>query len=171
MKSLSCVRLSATPWTAVHQAPPSMRFSRREYWSGLPLLSALSPLPLSNFVVVVVVEMLSYVWLLWSWNPLGSSFREYWQQPCKTGIVHLIFLKRTVCSEKCIYWLRKAGRPFHDIHWASVRLLKGMPSSFQQKRLFPYSNTPRRFWFFSWDGISDLWVAVSKTLFLRSWRT
>ena len=38
-KSLSCVRLLATPWTAAHQAPPSMRFSRQEYWSGVPLLS------------------------------------------------------------------------------------------------------------------------------------
>ena len=27
---------SATPWTVVHQAPPSMRFGRQENWSGLP---------------------------------------------------------------------------------------------------------------------------------------
>ena len=33
------VRLSATPWTAAHQAPLSMGFSRREYWSGLPFPS------------------------------------------------------------------------------------------------------------------------------------
>ena len=43
VKSLSCVRLSATPWTAAHQAPPSMGFSRQEYWSGLPLPSLNSP--------------------------------------------------------------------------------------------------------------------------------
>ena len=36
VKSLSCVRLSATPWTVAHQAPPSMGFSRQEYWSGMP---------------------------------------------------------------------------------------------------------------------------------------
>ena len=35
VKSLSCVRLFATPWTVVYQAPPSMGFSRQEYWSGL----------------------------------------------------------------------------------------------------------------------------------------
>ena len=35
-KSLSRVRLFATPWTAAHQAPLSVRFSRQEYWSGLP---------------------------------------------------------------------------------------------------------------------------------------
>ena len=39
VKSLSRVRPSATPWTAALQAPPSMRFSRQEYWSGMPLLS------------------------------------------------------------------------------------------------------------------------------------
>ena len=35
VKSLSRVRLLATPWTAAHQAPPSMGLSRQEYWSGV----------------------------------------------------------------------------------------------------------------------------------------
>ena len=39
VKSLSHVQLIATPWTAAHQAPPSMGFSRQEYWSGVPLPS------------------------------------------------------------------------------------------------------------------------------------
>ena len=39
VKSLSRVRLLATPWTAAHQAPPPMGFSRQEYWSGVPLPS------------------------------------------------------------------------------------------------------------------------------------
>ena len=38
VKSLSCVRLFATPWTVAHQAPLSIEFSRQEYWSGLPFL-------------------------------------------------------------------------------------------------------------------------------------
>ena len=38
-KSISRVRLLATPWTAAYQAPPSMGFSRQEYWSGVPLPS------------------------------------------------------------------------------------------------------------------------------------
>ena len=33
------VRLLATPWAVAHQAPPSMGFSRQEYWSGVPLPS------------------------------------------------------------------------------------------------------------------------------------
>ena len=39
MKSLSRVRLFATPWTVGYQAPPSLGFSRQEYWSGLPFPS------------------------------------------------------------------------------------------------------------------------------------
>ena len=39
MKSLSRVRLFATPWTAACQAPPPMGFPRQEYWSGLPYLA------------------------------------------------------------------------------------------------------------------------------------
>ena len=40
MKSLSWVQLLVTPWTAAYQAaPPSMGFSRQEYWSGVPLPS------------------------------------------------------------------------------------------------------------------------------------
>ena len=39
VKSLSCVRLFVTPRTAAYQAPPSMGFSRQEYWSGVPLPS------------------------------------------------------------------------------------------------------------------------------------
>ena len=41
VKSLSRVQLLTTPWTAAYQAPPSMGFSRQEYWSGVPLPSPL----------------------------------------------------------------------------------------------------------------------------------
>ena len=39
VKSLSCVRLFATPWTVAYRAPPSVGFSRQEYWSRLPFPS------------------------------------------------------------------------------------------------------------------------------------
>ena len=39
MKSLSHVRFFETPWTVAYQAPPSMGFSRQEYWSGVPFPS------------------------------------------------------------------------------------------------------------------------------------
>ena len=45
VKSLSCVWLVATRWTAAYQAPPSMGFSRQEYWSRVPVPS---PPPMSK---------------------------------------------------------------------------------------------------------------------------
>ena len=41
LDTLSRVQLSATPWTAAYQAPPSMGVSRQEHWSGVPLPSLL----------------------------------------------------------------------------------------------------------------------------------
>ena len=49
VKSLSRVWLLATPWTAAYQAPPSMGFSRQEYWSGLPL-----PSPKTEAIIPVI---------------------------------------------------------------------------------------------------------------------
>ena len=62
VKSLSHVRLLVTPWTAAHQAPPSMRFSRQEYWSGVPLPSPPQKAAPSNKVAI---------YILWSFP--GSS--------------------------------------------------------------------------------------------------
>ena len=45
VKSLSRVQLFVTPWTVAYQAPPSMGFSRQEYWSGLPF-------PYKNVILV-----------------------------------------------------------------------------------------------------------------------
>ena len=52
LKSLSCVRLFSTPWSAAYQAPPSMGFSRQEYWSGVPLPSPFFILLISTPVSV-----------------------------------------------------------------------------------------------------------------------
>ena len=50
VKSLSRVRPSVTPWTAALQAPPSMGFSRQEYWSGVPLPSLEWKIALANYI-------------------------------------------------------------------------------------------------------------------------
>ena len=57
VKSLSHVRLLATPWTAAHQAPSSMGFSRQEYWSGLPLPSPLPLLFTLNFLLFSLYQL------------------------------------------------------------------------------------------------------------------
>ena len=56
VKSLSCFRLLVTPWSAAYQAPPSMGFSRQEYWSGVPLPS---PPPLALFILMLPKAHLS----------------------------------------------------------------------------------------------------------------
>ena len=48
VKSLSRVRLFATPWTVAYQAPLSMGFSRQEYWSGVPLRKLLQEIFLTQ---------------------------------------------------------------------------------------------------------------------------
>ena len=52
VKSLSRVRLFATPWTAAHQTPPSMGFSRQEYWSGVPL-------PSPRSILLSIIKLMS----------------------------------------------------------------------------------------------------------------
>ena len=56
-KSLSRVRLLATPWTAAYQAPPSMGVSRQEYWSGLPVPSLTGGWQSLNCLKKILVEV------------------------------------------------------------------------------------------------------------------
>ena len=67
VKSLSRVRLSATPWTAAYQAPLSMGFSRQEYWSGWPL-----PSPM-GFLVLLISSHYGFLLAIW----FGISFLCY----------------------------------------------------------------------------------------------
>ena len=62
VKFLSRVRLLVTSRTAAHQAPPSMGFSRQEYWSGVP-----SPSPFCGWVVFyfMYVPQLLYPFICW----------------------------------------------------------------------------------------------------------
>ena len=61
VKSLSRVWLFATPWTEAYQAPPSMGFSRQEYWRGLPLPSPNQKITI--YLKVISCEKLSFVLL------------------------------------------------------------------------------------------------------------
>ena len=56
VKLLSRVWVLATPWTAVHQAPPSMGFSRQEYWSGVPLIPSLSHSVVFPYFFALIAE-------------------------------------------------------------------------------------------------------------------
>ena len=109
--SLSHVRLLATPWTTAYQAPPSMGFSRQEYWSRVPLPSPaqghivwakdfktilykqILPLPprVWHRKILCVLSHFSHVWLFVTHltvacqAPLSMEFsrQEYWSRlPC-----------------------------------------------------------------------------------------
>ena len=57
VESLSRARLLVTPWTAAYQAPPSVGFSRQEFWSGLPLPSPeWVAIAFSGFLVLAIVN-------------------------------------------------------------------------------------------------------------------
>ena len=93
-KSLTLVRLVATPWTAAHQAPPSMGFSRQEYWSGVPL-----PSPNSS---IVITYYFSYLFNLkntvktMAMN-IYSDHNKLWKILKEVGIPdHLICLLRNL---------------------------------------------------------------------------
>ena len=68
-KLISRVRLLATPWTAALEAPPSMGFSRQEYWSGVPF-------PSPDLVLGTTKESSSSAHWLWPqfWNAYLSLF-------------------------------------------------------------------------------------------------
>ena len=81
VKMLSCVRLLVTPWTAAHQAPPSMGFSRQEYWSRLPYALIYNICSsLSDFLHSV-------------WQTLGPSTSQQITQFCSFLCLRNIVLK------------------------------------------------------------------------------
>ena len=70
-------RLCATPWTAAYQAPPSMGFSRKEHWSGLPFPS---PMHESGKWKWSRVRLSATPWTAAYQAPpsMGFSRQEYW---------------------------------------------------------------------------------------------
>ena len=83
VKSLSRVRLSATPWTAAYQAPPSIGFSRQEYWSRVSLPSPIGCLVKWNESGSIMFNSLWSHGLYSSWNSPG----------CNTGVGSLSLLQ------------------------------------------------------------------------------
>ena len=69
VKSLSRVWLLAIPWTAAYQAPPSMGFSRQEYWSGVPL-----PSPKDLSVIPEILKLLRRKQAIYSFTLVLAFF-------------------------------------------------------------------------------------------------
>ena len=93
VKSLSRVQLFTTPWTAAYQVPPSMGFSRQEYWSGVPLPSRIIKLHQTPS------NMVKFSWL--TLNTLVYSENK-----------EMVTETKGICS-----WVQK------EINWGSCDLL------------------------------------------------
>ena len=91
VRSLSRVRLFATPWTAAYQAPLSMGFSRQEYWSGLPL-----PSPSKYFRIAQITFHHQFIlcWLI---------FLEHLKTVCILLLVIWVKLVDCVIQAFCIF--------------------------------------------------------------------
>ena len=92
VKSLSYVWLFATPWTAAHQAPLPMGFSRQEYWSQLPL-----PSPMRHWLCTkshwVPTERLH-------WGPTLTATQD-------TGQMEVLPTPRFCCASRCLQHIYK----------------------------------------------------------------
>ena len=102
VKSLSRVRPSATSWTAARQAPPSMGFSRQEYWSGVPLPSPGKVLNLDKFLSLALslrslwarashftcLALWTFCVCVWNWANF-TYFVELWGLKEVLNIQHL----------------------------------------------------------------------------------
>ena len=97
LKWKSCRSVFVTPWTVAYQAPPSMGFSRQEYWSGLPL-----PSPGRNYIYIFELRVVSASipyefdrsdhW--WSNSKLfilleETKFDMLWNKPYKQGLASI----------------------------------------------------------------------------------
>ena len=119
-KSLSPVGLLATPWTAAFQAPPSMGFSRQEYWSGVPLPSPKNPLtPVLSALLLCAVEEKQII-RVWSKidsvpgvkAPPHQGF-NYQRYPSSSGQVWCF---PWPASDSNIVWL------LEERHWCTVQI-------------------------------------------------
>ena len=84
VKSFSRVRLFSTPWTAAYQAPPSMGFSKQEYWSGVPLPSLMGRL--SRRLILSFISL--SLPLIMSIQESGSFFYQPLIQPRRSHVTN-----------------------------------------------------------------------------------
>ena len=98
VKLFSRVRPLATPWTA-YQAPPSMGFSRQEYWSGLPFpspIAILSHLLFSNSILITLSLDFYCSWETKTRCLIKSCLLSPWNL---LSLSHIVLTTRFRCPE------------------------------------------------------------------------
>ena len=134
VKSLSRVRLFATPWTAAYQAPLSMGFCRQEYWSGVPLPS---PSQLYNSGHISSVQSLSHVRL----------FVTTWTAACQASL--------SITNSRSLLKLMSIESVMPSNHLTLCRPLLLPPSIFPSIRVFSDESVLnirwQKYWSFSFS--------------------
>ena len=95
LSRFSCVRLCASPRTAAHQAPPSLGFSRQEYWSGLPFPSPMHESEKWKWSLSVVYVATPWTAAYQVPPSMGFARQEYW-----SGLKHAIVTFLSVLGKK-----------------------------------------------------------------------
>ena len=132
VKSLSCVRLLATPWTVAYQAAPPMVFSRQEYWSGVPLPSPqiywdflkLSPFRDTRKICLIPREP-TILQEIWGCKQLGTvrialqshlSCGHFYYEAVDVGMLHSWNSKWEVVNKSCLILFHHTLAPSSSIH-------------------------------------------------------
>ena len=112
-KSLSHVWLFATPWTAAYQAPPSMGFSRPEYWSGVPL-----PSPGLGWNPGNRIAESSHVVLMDSqgWELLSSGNASCWLWRVTCILFFFFFWPNRAACSTSVPWPGTEPKPWQSKH-------------------------------------------------------
>ena len=103
VKLLSRVWLLATPWTTAYQAPPSMGFSRQEYWSGVPLSSPGT----SSYMLLILCELISLLYSSFLVNSYFSNQKVIWWD-LTPAVIH--------CTSKYVPFF-SAGHNYEEAMW------------------------------------------------------
>ena len=155
MKSLSRVRLLATPWTAAYQAPPSMGFSRQEYWSGVPLLSL-------RYRYIYICE----------WEKEVPLLKSHQRQPLagsqKTWLLHIGLSQAShATSVSCFFslslWLSLSDGE-SDLYPASQDSSKGLMRVHVEGLWLQENAHAKVKWLWGWSGHlpqASMWAACS----------
>ena len=131
-KSLSCVWLLATPWTAAYQAPPSMGFSRQEYWSGV-ISPSLPGLPIHHQLPEFIPTHVHWVGdAIQPSHPLSSPSRPAFNLSQHQGLFQWVSKSNQWCYEISVQYASKFGKLSH-----SHRTGKGQFSFQSQRKAMP----------------------------------
>ena len=105
VKLLSRVWPSVTPWTAAYQAPPSMGFSRQEYWSGVPLPSPMEMASSPNNIIQRQAWIWATVRPIWEKAMAPHSSTLAWKIPWAEEPVRLQSMGSLRVGRDWVTWL------------------------------------------------------------------